>query len=451
MKDITSHIKKAAGDVSLSEKERAYMSRVVHEYVAMKPLTATMYTSASIEWFAFSWIRQPIAAALALVFIFTSGVSYAAESAVPGDALYSVKKNVNESLKVALATSAEAKANVQIELAERRIEEAAVLASEDRLDVETQGELASAFQAHADEATAEVAAIEEEDSSLAAEITSRFETRLVAHEAVLALVSEDVHATNTLSFAIGAKARAVADIRARAEERSSVSAPVAVSMMAMAMDAAPQAESMSLKVAATEPAADVATTVTSELSIDVRAAERMRLSAEAQVKAATKQLKSTKLKGQEKADAEASIDAAQDRITAGRTLLDEKAIAHAYHAFQESLVISEKLSVMLNATASIKKASSRATTANDNKRKKDSVDTRARVRAKISEKTDTRIETALDANISSTSNAATPEAATSAELTPVIPPLFQIFNPEKEESESESATGTGDIEVEIGL
>lgn len=442
MNDITNHITKAADHVRLSDTEREKMSRVVLEYMAHKPLPHEEYASISIQWFSLSWIKQPVAAALALVFIFGSGVSYAAESALPGDALYSVKTKINESVKVALATDTEAKAAVQMELAERRIEEAAALAAENRLDADTQAALAVAFEAHAQNATEEVSVIDETDASAAAEITSRFETRLAAHEEVLALVSE-ADATNTLASAIRGAGLAVADIRARAEERIAVSLPAAT--VAFAIDAAPAADTMAKAVpeAATmammaapadEPApeahaakvsgTDTATTGGSDERYDSRAANRMKASAEAQLKAAQKKLKSSKASTEIKAEAQAQLALSEDRLEEGRTFLGDGANAQAYHAFQQSLVISEKLNVLLKSETAFKKASTRAAEARSN------------ARTKVNEIKDESRNSTMNANVQVNVEATgTPiklEVETEAgaavhEVLPVIPPTLQIF------------------------
>jgi hypothetical protein len=438
MNDITNHIKKAADSVRLSEIEKHDMKHILREYMAHKPFPQEGYSSVSIHWFSFSWIKQPLAAALALVFIFGGGVSFAAESALPGDALYSVKTKVNESVKVALATDTEAKANIQMELAERRIEEAAALAAENRLDTETESELAAAFEAHAESATQEVATIDEEDSSAAAEITSRFEMRLAAHEAVLSLVSENADATNTLTDAIRVRGLAVADIRARAEERMAVSAPIAVAM-SLAMDAADSAtDTMTMKAAPAtmmaapteEPASEArtmqaenaaATTNEATASVDSRAAARMKASAEAQLKAAQKKLRSSKTSGEVRAQAEAELAIADDRIEEGRTFIKDKAHAQAYHAFQQSLVISERLNVMLKSKTALQKANERA------------ADTRANGRTKAEEPENRpAADIELKADIEATATPIQLEVesdigTTVHEVVPVIPPPLRIF------------------------
>ena len=138
-------IEKIGSEYSLSTDERAKMSRVVREYMAHKPMRARQGYAVSVSYTWFAFIHRPLAAALVLVLVGGTGISYAAENALPGDSLYSVKTYVNEPVRVALATNAEAKAEVQIELAERRIDEAATLAAEGRLDNATQQDLTVAL------------------------------------------------------------------------------------------------------------------------------------------------------------------------------------------------------------------------------------------------------------------------------------------------------------------
>jgi len=56
------------------------------------------------------------------------GVSYAAEGAVPGDALYPIKVGINEEVRDIVALTPEAKADWESRLVERRLEEAEKLA-----------------------------------------------------------------------------------------------------------------------------------------------------------------------------------------------------------------------------------------------------------------------------------------------------------------------------------
>ena len=449
MNDITPYIKKAADDIRLSATEKTRMSNVVQSYMRFNalPKPVTTYTR-TVDWLVY--LHRPVATALVLVLISGTGVSFAAESSLPGDALYAVKKNITEPVRVALATGAEAKANVQIDLAERRIEEAATLSSEGRLDEATQDELAASFETHAASAAAEVEKIDE-DSSARVELASRFETRLAAHEAVLATIQES-NEKKSLSRAIRTAGLAVADIRTRAEERASVSSPIVAASFATTMDAVPRAETMSLKTAG--ESAPAATSKTDEVKYDARAAERMRGAAEKQLKATNKKMKllSSRLESSYKMGVQAELKHAQDLIASGRVLMNDKATAHAFHAFQESLVISERLNVMLNASTALKKASVRSANATNS----DTHDSSSETNAKTDTKEDARVEASLNATIPLQVNIEAAETHTE-----VIPPSIQIFAPREEnddkdrDGDTEDKKGSGehsdDLKLDISL
>lgn len=72
--------------------------------------------------------------------------SYAAEQALPGDALYGFKVHVNESVRGALSFSPEDKANWEIEKIERRAHERAELVASAKITAEADAEIESRSQ-----------------------------------------------------------------------------------------------------------------------------------------------------------------------------------------------------------------------------------------------------------------------------------------------------------------
>ena len=100
-----------------------------------------------------------ISLVIALMIALGGGVSIAAEGSVPGDTLYTVKTQVNEQVRGMIATSAEAKAEWEAKLAERRLEEAAELEAEGKLDADVEQELSAAFTKHAEAAVTAAANI----------------------------------------------------------------------------------------------------------------------------------------------------------------------------------------------------------------------------------------------------------------------------------------------------
>lgn len=83
--------------------------------------------------------RQAVAFAVVFALVITTGgTSYAAASALPGEALYSIKVNVNEEIQSLVALSPDAKARVGIARTTKRLKEAEQLAGEGRLTPEAQ-------------------------------------------------------------------------------------------------------------------------------------------------------------------------------------------------------------------------------------------------------------------------------------------------------------------------
>lgn len=120
------------------------------------------------------------------VVLLGGGISISAEKAVPGDILYPVKTHVNEEIRSFAAVTPHAKAVLQVNLAERRLGEVEMLASQDKLNAETQTELEEAFENNAAALKKNVSALQSSGKSSAAlEVSSSFESKLKAHNKIL--------------------------------------------------------------------------------------------------------------------------------------------------------------------------------------------------------------------------------------------------------------------------
>lgn len=368
-------------EYQLSKPEREKMTRFVREYAAMKPLSQAQSYSVSLSYSWFTFAHRPIAAALVLVMVFGSGVSYAAENALPGDALYTVKTYINEPTRVALATSAEAKAEVQIELAERRIEEAAVLAAEGRLDEETEDNLAVAFESHAEAVAEHIAEADADDEGISMELASRFENRLAAHENILLEVesSDESEHSARLADAIRAASETAVSISIGNALAIAVSAAEDASVMAGNEETAPDAAgteaseptmAMTVGVASDTPvpetrnakaaAALAAPAPTPAPTVDAKTISRMKAAAEKSLKNAQKKFKGAKsLSSEAHAQAEGDLVLADSLITEGSQHLEADADAEAFMAFKESFRVSEQASVYMKAAPTLEKARAR--------------------------------------------------------------------------------------------
>lgn len=126
------------------------------------------------------------AALVAVLVLLGGGTSFAAERALPGDALYPVKVNVNEKVSAAFQLSAEDKANFDARLAERRLAEAGTLAARGRLNAEASARVQKSFEEFSARVEARIEALRESGNEEAAEaVSSRFEASLEAHARAL--------------------------------------------------------------------------------------------------------------------------------------------------------------------------------------------------------------------------------------------------------------------------
>lgn len=128
---------------------------------------------------------MPIALIIALML--SGSVSFAAESALPGDVLYPVKVNINEKARGIVKLDAESKAEWEAALADRRLDEAEKLALSGDLKADLAVQLEQKFDAHAEKAEERIDKLEAAGKTeAAAKLSSALEVTLAAHERVIA-------------------------------------------------------------------------------------------------------------------------------------------------------------------------------------------------------------------------------------------------------------------------
>ena len=145
-------------------------------------------------------------------------VAYASGDALPGDALYPVKVGVVEPLETALLVAPETRATWNAILAERRLAEAAALATTDSLDAGTRIYLEERFAYHA--AQSDTAAEEVDvrgDSEAALAVRSDLEARLAAHADLLLYLSEKDEDSTKLYETVARTRDQIADRREQTE------------------------------------------------------------------------------------------------------------------------------------------------------------------------------------------------------------------------------------------
>ena len=204
---------RAQDNKGLSDSERAHLRGELGAFMDEHPARAP-FSLRVIDWiidehagslvrFFSTGVARIVASAAVLILLVGGGTSYAAESALPGDALYAVKIGVNEKIAATLAISPEAHVHFDAQLAERRLQEAELLASEGRLSsidgaqLELHLNIATAdFDSH----VAALATSSESGAAAAANVQSKMEASLSAHAQILAAIS---HAVPNASKSVG--------------------------------------------------------------------------------------------------------------------------------------------------------------------------------------------------------------------------------------------------------
>ncbi len=180
-----------AKTLRLTGEEKGALKKSLISFIAAHPARSGFRIS---YFFASLRIRilRPVFIFLIAALFLTGGVgiAFAAEGTLPGDTLYPVKIYVNEKLVATFALTAETKAKWETRIAERRLEEAEQLLVEIQTEAEILAQLRASFGNQAERVNDRMAEFEARgDHEIKAEISSRFETSLKAHEKILTKLS----------------------------------------------------------------------------------------------------------------------------------------------------------------------------------------------------------------------------------------------------------------------
>lgn len=306
MTDFHDHISNAGRDVALSDAERRKMRETLVSYMEMRPVRTVRPAPARFLPVAPVFFSRAMAFAILCAVVGSSaGISYAAESSLPGDTLYAVKVRINEPVRGVLAVTPAAKASWAMDIAATRATEAATLAAEDKLSASTSAQLQQSFVAHAREATASIAAQSRRDPAAGAELATRFEARLAEYERVLGAIDTGNGSGTGIASAIRG-------------ERAQV--------LALSTASDTDADTAHLHVAAQE---------------SVTAATQL-------VPAALSALSTTTA-----AQIAFKLDQTNDAIASGQDLLARDDRSRASGEFRKAIQVSERLSTFLQTSAAI--------------------------------------------------------------------------------------------------
>ncbi len=128
-----------------------------------------------------------IALALVVAAALGGGTAVAAQNALPGDALWGFKTEVNERFQETFAQGDKAKAEIEIALIKARLEDAQKLHAQGKLDTSTQTQLSNNFDAHARDIADRIAKLQTNGSYTdAATVATQFQAAIAAEASALA-------------------------------------------------------------------------------------------------------------------------------------------------------------------------------------------------------------------------------------------------------------------------
>lgn len=178
--------------MKLTDLEKSAIKTELLTFVERQSKAKAALASKPRTFFSFAkFLVRPAPIIIIVLLLVSTGTSFAASSALPGDLLYPVKIHINENVQSWLAFTPTAQAQVQARLAANRLKEAEVLAAEGKLDAETSQMLQDNFALHSQDFKDNVNELKVNDVAAAADVSSDFETSLEAHGQILNKLSQD--------------------------------------------------------------------------------------------------------------------------------------------------------------------------------------------------------------------------------------------------------------------
>jgi hypothetical protein len=177
-----------------SEKEhlRTNVLNFVKENPVRKPIDERLILQRTIFPFNLNLKKMPIIPAILALSLLTGGVSFAAEQSLPGDFLYPMKVSVNEKVRSDFALTPEARANWEVKVVERRLEEVETLVAEGRLFIELVPTIEKRIKKQTERVYSHIGKLEEKGKVSAIDVSSKLEAVIDVHEGVLSNLSEEV-------------------------------------------------------------------------------------------------------------------------------------------------------------------------------------------------------------------------------------------------------------------
>lgn len=182
MNNFETQLRDIAHKTDLTPEARARVRARVVEYAEYKPLRKPFRVDYT---FVYSYMYRAASVALVVALIVGgAGTASAAESALPGDALYGVKE-FTETVRAQIPTNQEYKVAWDIERANRRLQEARALAARDALTPEREQYLAQQFETLTSNAETRIDTLQTTDPATAQALSVELAAGVAAHERAL--------------------------------------------------------------------------------------------------------------------------------------------------------------------------------------------------------------------------------------------------------------------------
>jgi hypothetical protein len=142
---------------------------------------------------------RAVGAAVLILILASTGVSFAAEKTLPGDLLYPVKVNVTEEVRGALITSSDAKMDWEKERVVRRVVETEILLKNDNLTPKRKIQAEAAIKTQMATFATAAAETSEKNPNAVIAATAELEPALKVHQEVIANIAatSDAHSVAT--------------------------------------------------------------------------------------------------------------------------------------------------------------------------------------------------------------------------------------------------------------
>ena len=246
LKELGVHLRK---EMSLSAPEKAEMRGHLSAFMLENPLPAASERSSGMKRLHNSRARisgpvntkTTMGISILIALLLGGSVSFASESAIPGDMLYPIKVHMNENIRDAFAVSDEAQAKLDADLAAERLLEAEKLAADGRLNASVQAQLGAEFTARAKGAEEGALKLSHEGKGeAAAEVVSAIELSTKTHTGILSAL---VVTKPALEVEVGALLQTVRSSREDATEiRHNVEAQARVKAESVGIEASSSEE-----------------------------------------------------------------------------------------------------------------------------------------------------------------------------------------------------------------